>query len=463
MSESSRRPGPVQSSARRQPRVDEPRLRPDPAMPRHQRRLIRAIRGTAEHILSPDEEIVAVTEAVEDGSRVTRVVLGAAWAPCQRVALVFTGRRLIEMALSSSGRRSRGRVRSFPWDGIPSFQIVDDRLEVKTWDDEIHTWYLRDVPDPEIEGRLNRRVNLAVSTFVPSGSRTAPLRHCTKCGTERPSTEESCRVCGATLRTAHRASQLALATPGGGHFYAGRPLGGAVRLLLESSIFAVLAFQVLGTTNPWRVAAVVAAGCGLLGLVKLQSAWSARLLATRAAAITDRAKKFWRWVVPMGLAVSIFALLSPLAMVGALESSVDWDLSFIDSVHGWHRITPELDDDLNADMTVRAVWSDPAGRKVVLRGWPFPPFQSATRAHRELVRRVDGETTPGLIGEFPVVLAQRRTAEGDLLVSSLVVDPTGRDVHSLSVVAEPGREDEARDLLKWLLDRGVMISTRDPD
>ena len=463
MSSESSRPLTGQSSARRQTPVDEPKLRPDSSMARHQRRLVRAIRGRAEHILSPNEEIVALTEAVDDAPRVNRIVLGAAWAPCQRVALLFTGRRLIEIGLDSSGRRASGRIRSFPWDGIPSFQIVDDWLEVKTWDDEIHTWYLRDVPDPDIEGRLNRRVNLAVSTFVPSGSRTAPLRHCTICGTERPSTEENCRVCGATLRTSKRASQLALATPGGGHIYAGRPVGGAVHLLLETLIFAILAIQVLGTTNPWRVAVVVAAGCGLLGLVKIHGALSARLLAGRAGAITVKAKTIWRWVVPIGLIVSIAVLLLPLAAVGALEESVDWDLVFVDSSRGWQRVTTGPDDDPEANETVRAVWSDGGGRRVELRAWPFPPFQSAARVHQDLVRDLDAETTPRLFWGLPVVSAENTTADGGTLVTALVVDPTGRDVHSLTIVAAPGHEEESRDLLAWLLDRAVLVEALNPD
>ena len=429
-------------------------------MPRHQRRLVRAIRGTAERILYPNEEIVALTEAVEDGTRAARIVLGAAWAPCHRVALIFTGRRLIEIAVSSSGRRAKGRIRSFPWDGIPSFQIVDDWLEVKTWDDVVHMWYLREVPDPDVEGRLNRRVNLAVSTFVPSGSRTAPLRHCTTCGTERPSTEGSCRVCRATLRTAQRASQLALATPGGGHLYAGRPMGGAFRLLLEIAIFAALGFHVLGTTNPWRVAVVVAAGFGLLGFVKLHSAWSAGLLSARGGAIGGTARRIWRWVVPIGLVVSTVVLLSPLAMVGALERSVDWDLSFIDSVHGWRPVAPEPSDDLDGEMPVRAVWTDTAGRRVVLRAWPFPAFQSATRVQADLIRRLDGQPALGVIGKLPLISAERRTSDGGMVFTAVVVDPTGRDVHSLSMVVQPGDEEETRDLLQWLLDRTVLVQHR---
>ena len=63
MSSESSLPPTGQSSARRQTPVDEPKLRPDSSMERHQRRLVQAIRGRAEHILSPNEEIVALTEA----------------------------------------------------------------------------------------------------------------------------------------------------------------------------------------------------------------------------------------------------------------------------------------------------------------------------------------------------------------------------------------------------------------
>ena len=270
-------------------------------------------------------------------------------------------------------------------------------------------------------------------------------------------------MCDATLRTSKRASQLALATPGGGHIYAGRPVGGVVRLLLETLIFAILAIQVLGTTNPWRVAVVVAAGCGLLGLVKIHGAWSARLLARRAGAITVKAETIWRWVVPIGLIVSIAVLLLPLAAVGALEESVDWDLIFVDSSHGWQRVTTGPDDDPEANETVRAVWSDGGGRRVEIRAWPFTPFRSAARVHRELVRDLDAETTPRLFWGLPVVSAENTTAGRGTLVTALVVDPTGRDVHSLSIVAAPGHEEESRDLLAWLLDRAVLVEALNPD
>ncbi len=457
-----RKPRSNQSSARRRPPADAPRLRPDPAMPRHQRRLVRAIGKRADLILFPDEEVVALTEAVEDAPRATRIVLGAAWAPCQRVALLFTGRRLIEIGIGGAGLRARGRVRSFPWDGIPSFQIIDDRLEIRTWDGEVHTWYLRDVPDPGIEGRLNRRVNLAVSTFVPSQSRTAPLRHCTKCGSERPSTKESCRMCGARIRTSRRASQLAMVTPGGGHFYAGRLVGGTVRLLLETSIFVLLALQVLGTTDPWRVAVVVAAGCGLLGLAKLHGAWSARLLARRAGAISVKAGEVWRWLVPIGLVASIAVLVSPLFAVGVLERDVSWDMMFIDSEKGWHRVTPKADDSMEAAATVRAVWSDAEDHRVVLQAWPFPPLRSTASVQADLVREFDAEDSPRRVGNLVVIPARISGVKGATLVTDLVVDSTGRDVHSLSTVAAPGHEDEARNLLAWLLDRAVLVKADNP-
>ena len=115
-------------------------------MSRNQRRTARAVEEPANRLLAGNEEVLGFTEAVESTSFAERTVLGAGWPGARRVAMLFTTRRLIEIGISALGRRPLGRIRTFPWDGIPAFKIEDNTLEVRTWEGKAYRWYLRDLP-----------------------------------------------------------------------------------------------------------------------------------------------------------------------------------------------------------------------------------------------------------------------------------------------------------------------------
>jgi hypothetical protein len=429
-----------------------PRRTGIPAVAPHQHRLARAISAPANRILDASEELLALSEAVADTRALERAVHGGLWPQARRVALLLTSRRLLEIGLSSSGRRALGRIRSFPWDGIPSFRIEDGWLEVRTWAEDVHRWCLRDVPDPAVERRLSKRVNLAVSTYVPSISRTAPLLHCATCGASRPPEAGGCRHCGDTVRSPQRAAQLAVAAPGAGHLYAQRPLAAAVRCAVELAVFALLAAGVLLTTDRWRIVATVGIGAVVLAVMKLHAAWSAQLLAERAGAIGPPVNDRWRWVVPAGALVSLAALAAPLLLAGALDRDIDWRLEFADSAREWRVAAPPFEAELGNIPNLQEVWSHRDGQWVLVQSWPFHRFEPARRATARVAREWRVAQPPTALGQHRVLEAvgEARAPDGGRITTAvlLVIDAQARDVHVLTTAAEPaGAADRLRQLV----------------
>jgi hypothetical protein len=410
------------------------------------------VASQANRILEPNEELLALSEAVADIRPLERAVLGGLWPQSRRVALLLTPRRLIEIGVSCTGRRALGRIRSFPWDGVPSLKIADGWLEVRTWAQDVHRWYLRDVPDPAVGARLLKRVDLAVSTYVPSISRTAPLLHCSSCGTGRAPEAGGCRHCGDTVRSPRLAAKLALVIPGAGHLYAQRPVAAVVRCAAELALFALLAAGVLGTTDRWRILATVALGVAVLGVMKLHAAWSARLLAERAGAITPSANDRWRLLGPVGTPLSLAVLVAPLLLAGVLDGDVDWRLQFTDSRREWAVSSPPFAASLGDIPNLREVWSRRDGQWVLVQSWPFRRFESARRATARLAREWGAHGSPTVLGPHRVLEAagEARAPDGGRLTTAvlLVIDAEARDVHALTTAADiPGTTDRLRQLV----------------
>jgi hypothetical protein len=428
----------------------------------HQRRLARAVAAPANRILDPSEELLALSEAVADARPLERASLGGLWPQSQRVALLFTPRRLIEIGLSSSGRRALGRIRSFPWDGIPSLKIEDGWLELRTWAEDSHRWFLRDVPDPAVERRFSKRVNLAVSTYVPSLSRTAPQLRCSDCGASRAADAGACRHCGGTVRSPRRAVQLALAAPGAGHFYAQRPVAAAVRCAVELAVFALLSAGVLAATEGWRIAATVILGVVVLGVMKAHAAWSARLLAERSGAISPRADARWRWLIPVGAVLSTVVLAAPLLLAGSLDRDVDWRLQFTDSRREWTVASAPFAAELASIPNLLELWSHHDGQWVLVQSWPFRRFESARQATARVAREWGAREAPTL-GAHRVLEAagEARAPDGGRITTTvlLVVDAQARDVHAYTTAAEPA---SAADRLRQLVSRSYWEPARSP-
>ena len=150
-------------------------LRVDHTHSSHQRRVAHAVTDLLFHVLEYNESVLAFTEAVELADLRSRAVFGGWWPSVHRVALVFTGRRLVEISLTAGGRRISGRVRSFPWDRVAGFSLEAPWLEIKTWAEASFRWYFRDTIDGPTQETLRTHVDLAVSTYQPAEMRAVPI------------------------------------------------------------------------------------------------------------------------------------------------------------------------------------------------------------------------------------------------------------------------------------------------
>jgi hypothetical protein len=434
-----------------------PTIISDTSLPEARRRTMDAIAKRLSRLLAPGEAVLDFSEAVEDASRLSRAVLGAAWAPSHRVALVFTPRRLLEIGLDATGRRALGRIRSFPWDRIAAFVFRDEWLEIRSWDEGLHRWYLRDLPDPSLQVRIQRQVDLAVSSYGPAAARD-PVAHCSQCGARMHAGDRTCGRCAAVGRRRGRAARLAVAVPGGGHLYAGRPVAAALHFGLELVVFALLASLVLVTTDVWRVAAAVGVGFVLLALMKLQSVASARRMADRAGTISRTGDLLSRWAQPVGLLLSIAVLVAPLLSVGALERTISWDLHVAASDGSWSLTATETMEGESSPL--RSRWRQRDGALAELRAQPFEAFESAAAVRERLVKEHGALVESGHLGTLLTTVegpADRPISRATVFI----VDSAGRDLHSVSTEDDDPKRAEAR--LRDLVRRAYWTRADPPD
>jgi hypothetical protein len=380
-----------------------------------------------------------------------------------RVALMFTDRRLFEIGLSSAGRRTRGSVRSFPWDMVPGFQVTDHVLEVRTWSDTTFRWQLRDPLDPDIEEKLHGRVDLSVSTYQPSEIRSVPREYCPHCSAPRLEASDACSRCGQRWRSPRFAGLLALAFPGAGHLYATRPVAAAARFVFELCVFAALTLGVLSATTPRDGAVLFAVGAIILGVLKIHGMVVARRLASRAGTVSLAAHRKWWAVAVAGFGVSLVALVAPLMLVGQADDDISWDLDFVGAGAEWsgQRVTTSG----NLSET-RSRWIHRDGFEVWVRAQPLHPFESPSAAGARLRRQLGTNVSTLRLGAHDVLLAiEPATDIGGRRLERYrmaIVDPEGRDLHTLITDVSPERRDQARQALEGLIVRSVWVPTTAP-
>jgi len=449
-----------QENAERSPAVGAV-LRVDHTHTHHQRRIARAIQGVLARITEPDEKVLTFTEGVQLGGLLDRAAHGALWPATHRVALVFTDHRLIEIALGFLGRHPQGRIRSFPWDRVPALRLRGRWLEVETWAEVSFRWYLRSLVDGQVEELLRGQVDLAVSTFRSAAQRSVPFQHCGHCHAERPSSGEACRRCAMEPRSPRLAAWLAVGLPGGGHLYAGRWMAALVHAALEIGAYAVTTTAVLTADTLLHGVFALVAGTLVLGFLKLQAVASARLLAPRSTPASPAAHRRWR-LLAMATPLFVAALLvPPLTFVGAADGRISWDLAFLTPDLTWvgHRV--QATGGGAGQPGERSRWLGRDGLTVWVEARPFLAFEGVEAART----RIRAEMGPGSqdvqVGPFHALRAIRDVG-GSAEIRLTVIDPVGRDVHTL--VAQVPATDAARAVqeMERLLRRGIWIPAGAP-
>jgi hypothetical protein len=415
------------------------RLRVDHTHTRYHHRVARALADRLPTLLEHDEKVLGFTEAIEDSDFLTMAMLGLGWPFWRRVALLFTDRRLLEVGLSCCGRRARGRIRSFPWDRIPSFDSKTRKLEVATWRETSHRWRLRERLDAGLEHALRRQVDLAVSTYQPSQGLSVPIRLCGDCGAPVRTPRANCGRCGRRIRSAGLAGVLAMAFPGAGHGYTGRWVSAALRLAVEGAIFGWLVSRILAASTPLQGSAV------------------ARRLAPRAELVGPPSERRWRWFAGLAGALSVAALLLPLRLVGQTDSDISWDLDFIVNDEEWtgYRVGSPVDQ-APSDDGLRSRWLHRTGLRADVHAWPMQPFESATSAEQRYVAHADGDFEILELGPHRVV-ASRVGSEDRTTLQYAVIDGDGRDLHVVSAAAVAEHIDRSARALEGLMSRGIWV------
>ncbi len=454
-------PNTRQDSRERPPAVGTV-LRVDHTHTHHQRRIARAVQGVVAGITAPNEKVLTFTEGIELGGLLDRAAHGASWPPTRRAALVFTDHRLIEIALDCLGRHAQGRIRSFPWDRVPALRLRGRWLEVETWAEVSFRWYLRSLVDGQIEELLRSQVDLAVSTFRSAAQRSVPFEHCGHCHAERPSSGGACRRCAMEPRSPRLAAWLALGLPGGGHLYAGRWMAAAVHAVLEIGAYAVTTAAVLTADTLLHGVLAFLAGALVLGFLKLQAVVSARLLAPRSAPAGPAAQRRWRLVAMATPLLVAAVLLPPLSLVGAADGRISWDLAFLNPDHAWvgHRVQA-ADVGGAGQPGERSRWLGSDGLTVWVEARPFLAFEGAEAARARIRAEMDAGSQEVQVGPFHALRAIRDVG-GGAEIRLAVIDPVGRDVHTL--VAQVPAADAARDAreMERLLRRGTWIPAGAP-
>jgi len=413
-------------------------------------------------VLSFDESVLAFTEGIEQCDVITRAVLGGFWAASRRVALVFTAHRMIEIGLNTTGRRAVGRIRSFPWDRVPSFELHGRWLELRSWADAGFRWYLRDELDPSIQQLLRAQADLSVSTFQPSQIRSVPLTHCSHCGLAHTNPDGRCSRCKAEIRSPRLAKWLAVAFPGAGHLYASWRLAAAMRFGIELLIFGSLVTAVLVADTARGAVTAIAIGAFVLILLKSHGAAVASILARQGEAITAEAQRRWRRVFPLGLLLSLIVLVAPLPFSGMADADISWDLDFLQSNPSWTRIQAAAGGAEDSTGRIpRSRWLHPDGWELRIDASPLRPFESIDDAWIRLDGEIGGVSEVSRIGHHEAMWGHETHASrsGEMSVVRLaVIDHEGRDVHVLSMDAVSEKVEIARMRMEQLLRRAIWVA-----
>jgi uncharacterized membrane protein YfbV (UPF0208 family) len=446
------------------------------------RRLVRVLDDLLTRVRREGERIIVVSEGVEAAPWRKRAALGFTWPFTFRVALVFTDSRLIEVALSPWGRRCTGLIRELSWAGSPRPSFDGRNLMVG----EGARWWLRRPLGKQVISTILQAVRAETDKAGRASTGEGhQWRICPMCGVTVTAPGARCRRCGSLWRSRRLASILAIAFPGGGKMFLGRPFQAIFRFILEVACLALVWDQLLRADSAARTVAVAGIAVVLGVLLKAESVRLARVLAERTGTISEAAARRWRRLVPVAALVSLIAITTPLFLGGLSGTEITADLEAEAAHLGWsvsragdQDSSPQSGSGLQPDSTdngfsLRGVWRQEQGLEVRARAQPFLPFESLSEARERwlaaYLARQPVET--GLLqvgGHDAIRIVERVNAQGSSVPSSteqqpasplvrlelLLFDGRGRDTHTLTtVVAEtelPATDRQLQQLLRCM-------------
>ncbi len=184
-------------------------------------------------------------------------------------------------------------------------------------------WALKVGADRGVLKPLLARIREQVVGISATPDRKVPLWHCPLCGSAATDHPAACASCQTPFRSRTLAGWLSLAFPGGGLFYAGHPVLGAIDFLGESFLYLILMSGVLTALNSQELIGFAATGALFLGLTKLESVHLARVLVYRTKPHSSRGRTSWRRFLIFGALISVLAVGLPFTVAGSLAHWVE--------------------------------------------------------------------------------------------------------------------------------------------
>ncbi|MCC6809741.1 MAG: hypothetical protein IT381_20095 [Deltaproteobacteria bacterium] len=227
--------------------------------------VVAAVTPIFERLKKPGEHIVCVTPVVRKPTFMESLALGSWTSVYLRSALVFTNKRLIDVALepvlfSSSSAVASGPVRTLALEAIKTSKRSWLYAMFKLHNKEAIYYSLL------LPRKAKKLLWPAIQAALPSGpvglddSKAGFVDHCPSCLGELPKAKlTACSHCQAELRTQAKGALLALAFPGAGAWYAGRNKLAATQFFIELALVGVVATLIFALHAPLAEVAMLAA------------------------------------------------------------------------------------------------------------------------------------------------------------------------------------------------------------
>lgn len=420
----------------------------------------RAVEELVPRLIYPAERLHGVVEGVETLELDQRATLGCDWPWINRVVLLITDRRLLELSVRPMGRRLEGRVRTFAWSMVKTISCYRCRLQLTSRNGVSIEWAVR---LPLAGAALGRLKDSAAPLGEIFGSRV-----CDRCGSAAFSGGRICSGCNARVVDPREVASYGWTIPGAGLMMTRHPVLGSGRLILELIAALVFGWAVLSSEGVVALGAAVVGAAIILSLIKLESIRIARLVAARSGVGMRWSGRLWdRLRAPVAVLAAAL-LAAPLFFAGSMETRISADLDFIVPDQLWSPTPPSAD---LTDPHLRSVWSHRDGWTVTVAAEALEPFAAFDETRIRLEGTNGADIEPLKIADFETLLVVDPAPTGDLPESITklelhVFDRSGRDIHTLAALAPAAaislRETQIRDLLRhaiWTDPRDVGSNT----
>lgn len=407
-------------------------------------------------ILTPDEKLLHVCEAVQKVSAFRAMSMGAMVYAYHQVFLVLTDRRLVEVLLDPRGKAPESRIRSVPWRAVSDARVKFGSLRLRTADGRKLMWSLRVRGDRKLISAMLPKMQQGSLIGGAASTEKLPAVHCPGCGETLRQEPERCQTCGTMLRSKRLARILSLAIPGGGLFYLGHPFLGTLDLLGEMMILFVTGITLAAASG----SAAIASAAGLMGflilLTKAESLHVGDVLSERLRPDTEARRGRWRTFSKAGAFASVLVLILIGAGSGTMAGKVDRDLDFAASGPDWSVTRDPAESALfPGDPALRSEWTHPGGWTVSVFAYPLGPMESFDEVRRTILAQQQvapsaafdeiGSLPPNLAGFSTLRIQDAGPASPPLAyLNYFVFDEEGKDLHQVLVVV-PEEETEAAD------------------